>query len=78
MHLSLDGFVAAPNGEMNRIKVDEEIFDHVGKRISEGDAALYGRATYFHAKPLRSKDAKIFFASSFLLFVPLREQKKMN
>jgi hypothetical protein len=36
MHLSLVGFVAGPNGEMNRIKVDEEIFDHVGKRISEG------------------------------------------
>ena len=32
MHISLDGFVAGPNGEMNRIKVDEEIFDHVGKR----------------------------------------------
>jgi hypothetical protein len=42
---------------MNRIKVDEvpkvrrtpsedafgKIFDHVGKRISEGDTALYGR-----------------------------------
>jgi hypothetical protein len=27
MHLSLDSFVAGPNGEMNRIKVDEEIFD---------------------------------------------------
>ena len=39
MHISLDGFVAGPNGEMNRIKVDEEIFDHVGKRISEGAAA---------------------------------------
>jgi hypothetical protein len=49
MHLSLDGFVAGPNGEMNSIKVDEvpkvrrtpsedafgKIFDHVGKRISE-------------------------------------------
>ena len=34
MQISLDGFVAGPNGEMNRIKVDEEIFDHVGKRIS--------------------------------------------
>ena len=33
MHISLDGFVAGPNGEMNWIKVDEEIFDHVGKRI---------------------------------------------
>jgi hypothetical protein len=36
MHISLDGFVAGPNGEMNRIKVDEEIFEHVGKRISQG------------------------------------------
>ncbi len=26
-HISLDGFVAGPNGEMNWIKVDEEIFD---------------------------------------------------
>jgi dihydrofolate reductase len=46
MHISLDGFVAGPNGEMNWIKVDQEIFDHVGKRISEGDTALYGRITY--------------------------------
>ena len=46
MHISLDGFVAGPNGEMNWIKVDEEIFDHVGKRISQGDTALYGRITY--------------------------------
>lgn len=46
MHISLDGFVAGPNGEMNWIKVDEEIFDFVGKRISEGDTALYGRVTY--------------------------------
>jgi dihydrofolate reductase len=46
MHISLDGFVAGPNGEMDWIKADEEIFDHVGKRISEGDTALYGRVTY--------------------------------
>ncbi len=46
MHISLDGFVAGPNGEMDWIKVDQEIFDHVGKRISEGDTALYGRVTY--------------------------------
>ena len=46
MHVSLDGFVAGPNGEMDWIKVDEEIFDHVGKRISKGDTALYGRVTY--------------------------------
>ena len=46
MHISLDGFVAGPNGEMNWIKIDEEIFDHVGKRIRQTDAALYGRVTY--------------------------------
>ena len=46
MHVSLDGLVAGPNGEMNWIKIDQEIFDHVGKRISKGDTALYGRATY--------------------------------
>jgi dihydrofolate reductase len=46
MHISLDGFVAGPNGEMDWIKIDDEIFDHVGKRISEGDTALYGRVTY--------------------------------
>jgi len=46
MHISLDGFVAGPNGEMNWIKVDEELFDFVGKRISQSDTALYGRVTY--------------------------------
>lgn len=46
MHISLDGFVAGPNGEMDWIKINEEIFDHVGKRISKTDAALYGRITY--------------------------------
>lgn len=46
MHISLDGFVAGPKGEMNWIKVDQEIFDHVGQRISKGDTAMYGRTTY--------------------------------
>lgn len=46
MHISLDGFVAGPNGEMNWIKIDPEIFEHVGKRISQTDTALYGRKTY--------------------------------
>jgi dihydrofolate reductase len=46
MHISLDGFVAGPKGEMGWIKVDEEIFDYVGKRISKSDSALYGRLTY--------------------------------
>ena len=46
MHISLDGFVAGPSGELDWIKIDEELFDHVGKRISEGDTSLYGRVTY--------------------------------
>jgi dihydrofolate reductase len=46
MHISLDGFVAGPNGEMDWIKVNDEIFDFGEKRISEGDTALYGRVTY--------------------------------
>jgi dihydrofolate reductase len=46
MHISLDGFVAGPNGELNWAKVDQEIFDHVGERVSEGDTAMYGRVTY--------------------------------
>jgi dihydrofolate reductase len=46
MHISLDGFVAGTNGELNWVKIDEEMFDHVGKRINDGDTALYGRVTY--------------------------------
>jgi dihydrofolate reductase len=46
MHVSLDGFVAGPNRELDWVKVDQEIFDYVGKRISGGDTALYGRVTY--------------------------------
>jgi dihydrofolate reductase len=46
MHISLDGFVAGPNGEMNRIKVDEEIFDQVGKEDKRMRDCIYGRVTY--------------------------------
>jgi dihydrofolate reductase len=46
MHISLDGFVSGPNGEMDWIKVDDELFDYVGERISKSDTALYGRQTY--------------------------------
>src|ERR1044072_2075112 len=46
MHVSLDGFVAGPNGEMDWIHVDDEIFDYAGQRTSEADTALYGRVTY--------------------------------
>ncbi|RYY26932.1 MAG: dihydrofolate reductase [Chitinophagaceae bacterium] len=46
MHVSLDGFVAGPKGEMDWIKIDQQVFDHVGKRISKGNTSMYGRVTY--------------------------------
>jgi dihydrofolate reductase len=46
MHVSLDGFVAGPKGEMDWIIVDNEIFDYAGGRTNESDGALYGRVTY--------------------------------
>jgi dihydrofolate reductase len=46
MHVSLDGFVAGPNGEMEWITINDEIFDLAGKRTKKADAALYGRVTY--------------------------------
>ncbi len=46
MHISLDGFVAGLHGEMDWIKVNDEIFQHIEKRIGTGDTAMYGRVTY--------------------------------
>lgn len=46
MHTSLDGFVAGPNGEMNWIKFDNDLFDFVGTMTDKADTALYGRVTY--------------------------------
>lgn len=46
MHSSLDGFAAGTKGEMRWIKVDQEIFDYVGERISTTNTALYGRVTF--------------------------------
>lgn len=46
MHVSLDGYVAGPKGDMEWIHIDDEIFDYAGARTNEGDTALYGRVTY--------------------------------
>jgi dihydrofolate reductase len=46
MHTSLDGFVAGPNGEMDWIRFDDELFDFVATMTDKADAALYGRVTY--------------------------------
>src|SRR3954462_6891372 len=45
-HVSLDGYVAGVNGEMDWIKVDGEIFEHVAERVEDTDTALYGRVTW--------------------------------
>ncbi|GAB3936910.1 dihydrofolate reductase family protein [Larkinella terrae] len=46
MHISLDGFVAGPKGEMNWIHVDDELFEYSGMLTDAADTALYGRVTY--------------------------------
>ena len=46
MHTSVDGFAGGPNGEMDWINVDEEMFEYAGKETDEADTALYGRVTY--------------------------------
>lgn len=46
VHVSLDGFVAGLNGEMDWIYTDEELFDYGAERIYATDCALYGRTTY--------------------------------
>lgn len=46
LHTSLDGYVAGPDGEMDWIKFDDEMFNLVGKMTDEADTALYGRITY--------------------------------
>ncbi len=46
MHVSLDGFVGGPNGEMDWILIDEKMFEFVNERTNQSDAALYGRKTW--------------------------------
>jgi dihydrofolate reductase len=45
-HITLDGFVAGPNGEMDWIQLDDEMFDMVNEFTNAADIALYGRITY--------------------------------
>jgi dihydrofolate reductase len=46
MHVSLDGFVSSPKGEMDFVHVDDEIFGFAGRQTNRSDTALYGRVTY--------------------------------
>jgi len=46
MHVSLDGFVAGPTGEIDWIYLDDELFEDGHDLIKTADTALYGRVTY--------------------------------
>jgi dihydrofolate reductase len=46
MHVSLDGFVAGLNGEMDWIKLDNELWDYVTSVTDAADTAVYGAITF--------------------------------
>jgi dihydrofolate reductase len=46
MHISLDGFAAGPNGELDWISYDAELEKYAEGVVSTVGAALYGRVTY--------------------------------
>jgi dihydrofolate reductase len=45
-HVSLDGFMAGPGGEMDFIVFNDELADHTYPLIGGVDLAVYGRVTY--------------------------------
>jgi dihydrofolate reductase len=45
-HISLDGFMAGPGGDMDFIVFNEELADHTYPLIETVDLAVYGRVTY--------------------------------
>src|SRR3954454_23580655 len=45
-HISLDGFMAGPGGDMSFITFDDELRDHIYPLMATVDTAVYGRTTY--------------------------------
>lgn len=45
-HVTIDGFLAGPNGEMDCFGLDNEMFDLVGTLTDAATTACYGRNTY--------------------------------
>ncbi|MEO7733404.1 MAG: dihydrofolate reductase family protein [Kofleriaceae bacterium] len=45
-HLSLDGYLAGPGGEMDFIQFDEELANYVYPLMRSVDTGIYGRTTY--------------------------------
>ena len=46
MHISLDGFVAGCNGEMDWIQLGDEMWKYVESVTAESDTAIYGENTF--------------------------------
>ena len=46
MHVSLDGFTAGLNGEMDWVRIDEELFEYAFQATEMSDLAIYGRVTW--------------------------------
>jgi dihydrofolate reductase len=46
MHVSLDGYMAGPNGEMDWIIFDDELNNHVTTIWKNAGGTIYGRTTY--------------------------------
>ena len=46
MHVSLDGFVCGSQGEMNWIKLSDDLWKHVKTVTDRADTVLYGAVTY--------------------------------
>lgn len=46
MHVSLDGFTAGPNGEMDWIATDDAMWHYVTNITDAADTAIFGRVTY--------------------------------
>ena len=45
-HVSLDGYLGGPKGEMDWIKINDAIFEDVEPVTAAADTAVYGRVTY--------------------------------
>ena len=45
-HISLDGFMAGPGGDMSFIRFDAALQDHVYPQFATVETAVYGRTTY--------------------------------
>ena len=46
MQVSLDGFTVGPNGEMDWISVDDQVWEYVNDQLRSVDTFLLGRVTY--------------------------------